>query len=163
MLQQSGHVSTQNQFYNGSLYDPSFCSNIFAFPSNGRIIAYALSAPGCLHDSTSAGYGHVYMKLRDAYERINGQCAVDSEFYRAAHLFFNKRAHRSCTPPELRIERDATSARQSTEWGMRALQGSFTRIKDIMVFEKRGESWFEILCTVYLFNFKMSLVALTNY
>jgi hypothetical protein len=37
------------------------------------------------------------------------------------------------------IARDATSMRQSAEWGMRAFQSSMPRIKDRMKFEERGE------------------------
>ncbi len=37
------------------------------------------------------------------------------------------------------MARDATSMRQSADWGMRAFQSSMPRLKDCMKFETRGE------------------------
>jgi len=48
--------------------------------------------------------------------------------------------------------RQATSARQASEWGMRALQGSFPRLKDRLLYEDRGERKLILLSTVWLFN-----------
>ena len=43
------------------------------------------------------------------------------------------------TLDELAIQREATSMRQSAEWGMRSFQSSFPRIKDRIPFKERGE------------------------
>ena len=40
---------------------------------------------------------------------------------------------------QIRENQDATSMRQSAEWGMRALQSSFPRLKDRFVYEEQGE------------------------
>ena len=43
------------------------------------------------------------------------------------------------TIDEMEIVKNATSMRQSSEWGMRAFQASFSRIKDRISLEFRGE------------------------
>ena len=37
------------------------------------------------------------------------------------------------------VKREATSMHQSAEWGMRAIQSSFPRLKDQLIYEENGE------------------------
>lgn len=56
MLQQSGGVTIQNQFFNGWMHD-HYVSNLFIFTTNVRMIASTVNTPRCLHNSTIAGTG----------------------------------------------------------------------------------------------------------
>lgn len=47
----SDNVVIQNRFYSGWTHD-HYVSNVFVLAPRGHVIACALSAPGCLQDST---------------------------------------------------------------------------------------------------------------
>lgn len=164
-LQQSGNAVIQNAFYNGWTHD-HYVGNVLVFAPSGRIIACALNAPGCLHDSTIASYGDIYRKLREAYGRTGGLCVVDSAFAVARHPFLIKSSN-TPNPENLggmdyEMSVQATAARQSAEWGMRAVQSSFPRLLDRIVYEERGERRLVLLSIVYLFNFRTSTVGLNQ-
>lgn len=40
---------------------------------------------------------------------------------------------------DFELRKQATKLRQASEWGMRAFQGSFPRLKDKFKYEERGE------------------------
>ena len=61
LLQQSGDTVIQNRFYNGWKHE-HYVSNVFVFAPTGKIIASAINAPGCLHDSVVDSYGNIYEK-----------------------------------------------------------------------------------------------------
>jgi len=162
-LQQSGDIIIQNRYYNGWTHD-HYVSNVLVFSPHGKIIACAINAPGCLHDSTVAGYGDIYSKLQDVYDRTGAKCVVDSAFARARYPFLIKSgthaSARASTAAEVILERDATSARQAAEWGMRALQSAFPRCKDRMIYEEKGERRLVLLSLILMLNFRTSLVGL---
>jgi hypothetical protein len=54
--------------------------------------------------------------------------------------------------------RDATSIRQSSEWGMKQFQSPFPRVKDEFRLETQGERCIILLLVVYLFNYRTNLV-----
>lgn len=116
---------------------------MFVFAPHGRIVGCVLNAPGCLHDSVVAGYGGLYNKLAQVFEENGGRCVVDSAFSRIRHPFLIKSSQdvliSSNSPSDINIAKEATSARQAAEWGMRALQGSFPGLKDRLVYEAKGE------------------------
>ena len=56
-------------------------------------------------------------------------------------------------------KRQATSMRQSSEWGMRALQLSFPRLCDCMPYEQKGIS---IKMMVYLYNLHAHMVGINQ-
>ncbi len=60
------------------------------------------------------------------------------------------------------IARDATSMRQSAEWGMRAFQSSMPRIKDRMKFEERGERKVTLTVMILLFNLRARMVGINQ-
>ncbi|POM71840.1 Hypothetical protein PHPALM_11534 [Phytophthora palmivora] len=66
-------------FYNGWTHD-HYVSNVFAFSPQGLVIACALNAPGCMHDSQIAEWGNVYAKLEEVYAATGGCVVVDSAF-----------------------------------------------------------------------------------
>ena len=96
MLEQPGDVSIQNRYYNGWTHD-HYVTNVIVFSPNVRVIACALNAPGCLHDSTVAGYSDMYEKLEQMYEITGGRCIVDSAFCRARYPFLIKSGQDSLT------------------------------------------------------------------
>lgn len=164
-LEQCGDVVIQNRFYNGWTHD-HYVSNVLVFAPHGRIIACALNAPGSFHDSTVASYGDIYERLESVFNNTGGKCVVDSAFCRTRYPFLIKSGVQSSistfTAEDVLIESQATSARQSAEWGMRALQSSFPRLKDRLIFEVRGERRLILVSSVLLFNFRTSVVGLNQ-
>eukprot|EP00171_Calliarthron_tuberculosum_P010887 IDg10887t1 len=80
-----------------------------------------------MHDSKVARFGYVCSDLKRMHQKTGGRCVVDSAFSRERFPFLLKSGQDalllSNNSLEYRIMRKATSARQSAEWGMRALQG----------------------------------------
>ena len=121
-LEQSGDHIIQNMFYNGWTHD-HYVSCILVFCPDGTIPIAAINYPGCLHDSQIAEWGKVYEKLESVFLSNGGKCVVDSAFARNRHNFLIKSSQ--VTPidmPEATINQEATSLRQTSEWGMRTLQ-----------------------------------------
>jgi hypothetical protein len=74
--------------------------------------------------------------LESVYDTTGGKAAVDSAFSLKRCPFLvksGKKKHRE-TALQRRIRHQATFLRQSAEWGMRALQGSFPRLKDRIIY-----------------------------
>ena len=63
---------------------------------------------------------------------------------------------------EILVNEDATSMRQSAEWGMRSFQASFPRIKDRILYEEMGERKLILEMLVYLFNFRANHVGISQ-
>ena len=57
---------------------------------------------------------------------------------------------------------DATSLRQSAEWGMRAVQSAFPWLKDKIKFEENGERKVTLLLACLLYNMRLELVGLNQ-
>lgn len=164
-LESSSECTMQNMFYNGWTHD-HYVSNIFVLAPNGCVIACALNAPGSMHDSSIAEWGNVYTKLEDSHIKYGGICVVDSAFCRGQYPFLNKSSQDPFIDSEnaedvIRYQQ-ATSARQASEWGMRALQGSFPRLKDRMIYEERGERKLILVSMVRLFNIRARLVGINQ-
>lgn len=135
------------------------------FAPTGVIIACALNAPGSMHDSTIAEWGKVYSKLESVFDRSGGRCVVDSAFCKGLYPFLIKSSQDipvSHDFDDVLLIRQATSARQASEWGMRAFQGSFPRIKDRLVYEERGERKVILHTLVLLFNLRTRLVGINQ-
>ncbi len=96
-----------------------------------------LNAPGSWHDSFIAQNGGLYGKLDEVFESTGGKCAVDAAFSKLRYPYLVKSGQKCVKNVRLlvnQIKVQATSLRQSAEWGMRALQGSFPRLKDRITF-----------------------------
>ena len=52
--------------------------------------------------------------------------------------------------------------RQSSEWGMRALQSSFPRLKDRMIYEETGERKIIMKMMILLFNLRSRQVGINQ-
>ena len=134
--QASGDRKTQNAYYNGWLHD-HFVNAVFVFAPSGTIVACTLNAPGSWHDSFIAQNGGLYDKLDEVFESTGGKCVVDAAFSKLRCPYLVKSGQKCVGNIRLlvnQIKVQATSLRQSAEWGMRALQGSFPRLKDRITF-----------------------------
>ena len=91
---------------------------------------------------------------------------MDSAFCKGNFPFLIKSAQDPLTSANTVVDvihlREATSARQASEWGMRALQGSFPRLKDRLSYEDRGERKLILLSTVWLFNIRARRVGINQ-
>lgn len=163
-LEQSGDTVIQNMFYNGWTHD-HYVSNVFVFSPSGLIVACAINAPGSMHDSQICDWGGIYDRLESMHKKSGGKVVVDSAFCRGSYPFLIKSAQddRSVNSlEEVARLRQATSVRQAAEWGMRALQGSFPRLKDRFIYETNGERKVMLWVAVLLFNFRTRLVGLNQ-
>jgi len=158
-LQQPGDPDVQRVFYNGWTHY-TYVSNVFVFTPDGLIISCALNFPGCVHDSLVADYGNVYEKLKDHVDRFGGKGVGDSAFTSSRCPFIIKSARTLDNPTdyETALNEDATSLRQTAEWGMRAFQGSFPRLKEDIVYEENGERYLLLSSAVLLYNFRARYV-----
>jgi hypothetical protein len=69
-----------------------------------------------------------------------------------ARIFWDPAPTRRERILDLQEKREATSAWQTAEWGMLALQASFSRLKDQFVNEERGERRIVLKMMVLLYN-----------
>mmetsp|Transcript_26532 Transcript_26532/g.41156 ORF Transcript_26532/g.41156 Transcript_26532/m.41156 type:complete len:394 (-) Transcript_26532:56-1237(-) len=153
-VQQSRDYFVQKRFYNSWKAD-TFVSNIFVFAPDGRIVICALNAPGVLHDSKLADYGGVYRKLNKLYERYSIKCVIDSAFCTANNPCLIKSSQTDPTGAhELLTNNEATSLRQSSEWGMRIMQATNPKLKDRLPFNEFASRSDILTLAVYLFNFR---------
>jgi hypothetical protein len=169
-LETSGHWLKQNQFYNG-WQGKTFVNSVFCFAPDGKIRCATINCPGSWHDSTLADYG-VYRKLEQIYTLHGGKIVVDSAFGLQARNFLIKSAQqqdparRGATPAEaereLDLNKQATSLRQLSEWGMRMIQGGFPRMKDPCILEETGERKIVLHLMVLLYNFQAAQVGINQ-
>jgi hypothetical protein len=166
-LQQAGDNRIQRIFYNSWTHD-HYVTNLFLFSPDGKIRRCFINAPGCLHDSTMAQWSGIYQAIDDLHARTGAKVVVDSAFANQQRnsLYKSHQNNISSRTGNVRqnstINRDATSVRQLSEWGMRGLQGSFPRLKDRFVYEETGERKLVIQSIVLLYNFRASTVGLNQ-
>ena len=152
LVEKSGVDSKQNYYFN-VWKNGHFINCIFVFCPDGKIALCILNAPGTFHDSTMSDYG-VYQGLEMVYDKCGGKVVVDSAFKIAGAKFLVKSAQRDpANPTNLLLNRQATSIRQLSEWGMRMVQGQFPRLKDALHFEENGEHKVILTLMVHLYNF----------
>jgi hypothetical protein len=158
-IQSTKDDKIQSIFYNGWTHG-HYVSSVFVFGMDGTIRICGLNAPGTMHDSTLADYGNVYEKLEAVFDETGGKVVVDSAFRLANNNFIIK-SGQNVPLGNLQVvvrARDATSIRQSSEWGMKQFQSSFPRVKDEFRLETKGERRIILLLVVYLFNYRTNLV-----
>lgn len=164
-LDQSKKSVIQNMFYNGRLHD-DYVGTVFVFALNGCIISCATNAPGVMHNSVLAEWGNVYAKLEHCFEEFGGKYVVDSAVCREVYPFFIKSAQdlgtSATSAHEIIRLQQAMSVQQASEWGMRALKGSFPWLKDLLAYEERGERKLIIRSIVALFNLRARLVRINQ-
>jgi hypothetical protein len=163
MLECAADEDVQNRFYNGWTCD-HYIGAVLVFCPDGTILICCYNVPGTVHDSNIALMGDIYKKLEAVYNLTGGKCTVDSAFARNTYPFLIK----SCKPSldmtieAMEIARDATSMRQSSEWGMRAFQSSFPRIKDRISIEYRGQRKLTMKLLILLYNLRTRKIGINQ-
>lgn len=165
-LERSGDPTVQNIFFNGWTHD-HYVSNLFLFSPDGKIRACYINAPGTMHDSTMASWSGIYEKVDSLYETRGVKVVVDSAFasdgrpsvYKSYQTNIDNRGN---VRQNSHIQRQATSVRQLSEWGMRGLQASFPRLKDRLEYEDKGERRLILELIVYLYNYRATVVGLNQ-
>jgi hypothetical protein len=164
-LEQAGDAVIQNMFYNGWTHD-HYVSAVFVFCPDGPIPIAAYNMPGCFHDSTIAEWGKIYEKLGYVYQMVGGKCTVDSAFSKKRHDFLIKSSQtidpETDDAQDYVVNTEATSMRQSAEWGMRAIQSSFPRLKDRMPYDERGERRIIFKFMLLLYNVRARRVGINQ-
>ena len=94
-----------------------------------------------VHNSQVAEFRNIYNKLKDAYLSMGAKCCIDLAFSNVARNYLYKSCQDilgSSAPThwerilDLQKKREATSARQTSEWEMLALQASFPQLNFII-------------------------------
>jgi DDE superfamily endonuclease len=151
-------------YYNG-WHHCHYVTNVLVFSVDGRIIHGIMNAPGSLHDSTLAEWGGIYDALEEVYDRTGGVCCVDSAFASANAPYLIKSSDNTTICGDaLKLVRQeqATLLRQAAEWGMRAIQGAFPRMKDAIHIEENGERAVILNLLPLLYNYRLSKVGLNQ-
>jgi hypothetical protein len=107
----------------------------------------------------------VYKKLEQKFIETGGRCVVDSAFAAGKHLCLIKSSAdltKAKDANEMIRLKEATSLRQASEWGMRALQGAFPRLTVPLKFERKGERGRILLLVPLLYNFRLEVVGLNQ-
>ena len=149
--------SKQLRYYNGWKAG-HFVNCVFVFSVDGKIRLCVLNAPGCFHDSHMADYG-LYHHLERIFEETGGQVVVDSAFRVEKGPYLIKLSQTDpMDPDELLVNRDATSIRQLSGWGMRIIQSSFPRLKEPLRFEEDGDRFIILRLMVNLYNYQTEMM-----
>lgn len=162
-VEKPGDECTQRNFYNGWCMDT--LSSALGFTPDGVIFVCALNAPGAMHDSKVADFGGIMDKLTEIYEKTGDMVAVDDAFCRKAYPFcIQSRQSYDLAVDAIDIVRQnqATSLRQSGEWGTRSFQGSFPRVNDPLRFEENGERKLILRLYVYMSILRTRFVKLNQ-
>jgi len=157
-------MDEQGMFYNGWQH-AHYVTNLLVFAIDGRVIMAVMNAPGSIHDSTLAEWGDVYSELEVVHGRTGGVCCVDSAFAanKNPYLIKSSQSISGHESPLQMLQKDqATSLRQAAEWGMRAIQGAFPRLKDAIHYEENGERRVFLSLVPLLYNFRPETVGLNQ-
>jgi hypothetical protein len=113
----------------------------------------------------------MYDELEDVYRKTGGKCCVDLAFgsMKRKYLYKSCQDHLDSKAPthrerklDLQKKRQATSARQTAEWGTLAMQTSFPRIKERFVYKERGEQRIVLKMFVIPYNMRARMVGINQ-
>jgi hypothetical protein len=155
---------TQRRFYN-SWKTSHFISNLFFFGPDGMIIGSVLNAPGSFHDSALCHMGNFYDLILETFLRTGGRCVMDSAFASRDNpsiIISAQTIANAEGAEEILIQQEATSLRQAAEWGMRAIQSAFPRMKIPMKYEEKGQRRLILICLQMLYNYRCFNVGLNQ-
>jgi len=159
-IRQSPVPIIQSAFYNGWKCE-HWIVNLFVFSPDGKLVMAGLNMPGSYHDSKVARDLGIYDTLKELYiETGANTTVVDSAFClpQAIDMFY-KSGQSSLSgnaQTDVCFQAVNTSFRQRSEWGMRAVQGTFPRIKDYFDYEEKGERGRILLSIVLIYNLRTS-------
>jgi DDE superfamily endonuclease len=115
------------------------------------------------HDSDVFQMAGLYHKLEIAYEATGGKCLMDSAFQKHRYVIkTGRQPPPDATDRQRRIAAEATSMCQSAEWGMRAFQSAFPKLKIPIEYEERGERKIILKVAVLLYNWRANTVGLNQ-
>jgi DDE superfamily endonuclease len=157
-------LTKQGKYYNGWQHG-HYITNLLVFGANGCIIHAVINVPGSVHDSQVAMWGGTYKLLKKVHDETGGVCCVDSAFAacKAPYLLQSSQDLTRARDAFQRVRMvQATSLRQAAEWGMRALQGAFPRLKDHIQYEENGERAVFLRLAIHLYNYRCNLVGLNQ-
>jgi hypothetical protein len=163
-LQSTSNFVAQAIHYNGWTHG-HYITNIFIFVPDGTLIGAAVNYPGSFHDSTVCTMGGLYDRLQEMYDLCGGKCVMDSAFTSRDKPYVIKSSRDPFDAPTAQEAAgyiQATQLRQSAEWGMRALKGSFPRLTVPIVYEELGERKIIIEVAVLLYNWRANTVGLNQ-
>ena len=107
----------------------------------------------------SSIYDQIDMVYRDTGKKIDVDSAFASKKSNAMLTSHQNNVDANDDTQQIfGINRQATSVRQLSEWGMRCLQGLFPRMKDKFRYEENGERKLILQMIVLLYNFRASKV-----
>jgi DDE superfamily endonuclease len=132
---------------------------------HGCIIEACTNVPGSVHDSSIANVFGVYKRLEEKYLQTGGKCVIDSAFAAGRNPCLIKSSENlTMTGDALELirQKEATSLRQSAEWGMRALQGAFPRLREPIKYKQKGERGRILLLVPLPYNFRLEVVGLNQ-
>jgi DDE superfamily endonuclease len=165
-VQCSDDILRQNASYNGYSHDTAI-TNVFAFSPLGKIIFAADNYPGSWHDSTVA---QDLINIVVSKIGVYALC-VDQGFPRSGDLHdrfvgpMSKKIKKKLSPELaeylIPTHERYISLRQASEWGMRALQGTFSRLKSRMTSNSKKRQKI-ILSIVLLHNYRTHLMGLNQ-
>ena len=164
-IKKPGDYKTQNAYYNGWLH-VYFVGCVFVFAPNGLVVGASVNNPGSWHDSFIAKNSGTYETLENIFLLTGGKCVVDAAFSLKHCPFLiksGKEPSTNLTDAVIVRDAEATSLRQSAEWGMRGLQGSFPRLKEKITYSEdfRDRKLFLSLIPM-LYNFRTNFVGLNQ-
>ena len=170
-LQSAPGQKIQERYYNGWTHD-HYVTSVLCFCPDGTIRIAYFNCPGSFHDSRVAHLGGIYEKLRKVYDKNGGKATADSAFCSNDDYPFIIKSSPNPTLAEgetrarrhemVAMQIAATSMRQSAEWGMRAVQSSFPRLKDRFNYEERGERKRVLMSIFLLYNLRTRLVGINQ-
>jgi hypothetical protein len=161
-MEATGDVVIENMFFNGWNCD-HYVTNVFVFAPNGTIVIAGINAPGCQHDSTFMGFLDLYSKVEALYNNFGAKTAVDSAFCKVNQPYLIKSSNVvHNTPLEMAVNEQATSMRQTSEWGMNGFQRSFPRMQDRYRYEENGDRKLSLMLIILLYNLRSRRVGLNQ-
>lgn len=162
----SDDVDEQDTFYNGYHHDTT-CNSVFAFAPTGKIIFAAINHPGSWHDATVCK-DLIQWAINNLGDHV---FCVDQAFPRSGQLYGKfvgpmSASKRRKLSPVLRealitLHNLYTSLRQAAEWGMRAMEGTFARLKSRLTSNYRKRHMI-LLSIALLTNLRVELVGLNQ-
>ena len=130
----------------------------------GRFVFFCINCPGAVHNSQVGELSRFFQNLKNIYDTFNATIMVDLAFSSARYPFFIKSSESSqaITTEDYLLAYEATSMRQSAEWGLRCLQGSFLRLKEHFIYEERGERALMLRLVVLIYNYSVNTVGINQ-
>ena len=98
------------------------------------------------------------------YESFGIKCTADSAFTGRKFDFIVKSGLlcRAATIEEACLMDEATSMRQSAEWGMKLYQAAYPRVKDRLKFHNPMRNYHLVLLTALITNYRTSKVGINQ-